>query len=84
MPCVFYAAEPSLDLALLSPFACPALMLFIVSCGQMVGLFISLLPWLFGTCIFSTALALNALSTEHVIAVPEGACGSYCLHVCPV
>lgn len=81
---VFYAAEPSLDLALLSHIACLALVLFIVSHGQMVWLFITLLPWLFGTCIFSTALALNVLSAEHVIAVPEGACGSYCLHICPV
>lgn len=81
---MFYGAEPSLDLALLSHIACLALMLFIVSCGQMVWLFITLLPWLFGMCIFSTALALNVLSAEHVIAVPEGACDSYCLHVCPV
>lgn len=81
---MFYAAEPSLDLALLSHIACLALILFIVSCDQMIWLFVVLLPWLFGMCIFSTALALNVLSAEHVTAVPEGACGSYCLHVCPV
>lgn len=84
VPCMFYAAEPSLDLALLLHIACLALMLFIVSCDQMAWLFVTLLPWLFDMCIFSTALALNMLSAEHVIAVPEGACGSYCLHLCPV
>lgn len=66
------------------PFLCTALMLFIVSCGQMVWLFITLFHWLFGMCIFSIALALNVFSAEYVIAVPEGACGSYFLHVCPL
>lgn len=42
---MFYAAEPSLELALLlSPIACSVLIVFIMSCGQVVWLLITLLP----------------------------------------
>lgn len=58
---VFYAAEPSLELALLSPIARSVLILFIMSCGQVVWLLITLLPRLFGMCIFSSGLAPNML-----------------------
>ena len=84
--CVFYAAEASLELALLlSVIACNVLMLFIISCGQIVWLFITWLPWLFGMCLFFSALAPNMLPAEHVIiVVPKEACGSHYLHVHPV
>lgn len=70
---MFYAVEPSLELALpFSAIACNYLMLFIVSCSQAVWLFIILLPWLFGMCIFSSAHATSVLPAWTCHCSPRG------------